>query len=168
MENTEIEVKVKLLNPNQVTAFISTLKEYTIIQQTYLFINDEMEVRLRKQETDTKQYYLTIKSGSGLVRTEMEQMIPKQEFNRLMQAAHGPFLMKKRYTFKKNGFVMELDVFDQRLENLMLLEIELTNVEEVKKALQSIPFTFKDVTSDKSFKNKALWQRLKNIEIPGL
>src|SRR5215475_7944641 len=89
------------------------------IQQGYLFVGGEHEeVRLRR--TGNK-YYLTIKKGTGLVRSEHEIELTNGQFEALWPTTMSRRLEKTRFNLPGN---IELDVYHGDLEGLVTAEVE--------------------------------------------
>lgn len=122
------------------------------IQQGYLVREPEREVRVRRKG---ELFYLTEKKGSGLSREEHEILINETIFNALWPLTHGMQLVKSRSTFTLDGKQLELDVYHDTLQPLMVLEIEFDSEEE---ALAWSPpwFAGPEVTGDKRYKNAQL------------
>lgn len=114
---------------------------------------DTVETRLRQKGSN---HYLTIKSGSGKVRTEYEVSITKDQFDALWPATSGRRIEKTRTTGRlPDGTVFELDQFSGSLAPLMLVEVEFGSVEDADRF--TAPDWFgADVTDDKRFGNKHL------------
>ena len=59
----------------------------TYIHQGYItHSNDSVEVRLRQKD---EQYFITVKSGSGMVRSERETSIEQKQFETLWPDTQG-------------------------------------------------------------------------------
>lgn len=128
-----------------------------IIQGYITSINDETEVRLRKKSKD---YFLTVKTGSGLTRNETETKILKDQFEKLWDEAKRRKIIKTRYEIPYKSYLIELDIFKENLEGLIIAEIEFENEKEAKDFIPPNWFK-KDLTLDERYKNK-------NLAIKGL
>ena len=121
-------------------------------------VSDENdEVRIRRKGIE---YFLTVKSGSGLERSEAEPPIPKTTFNGiwpLTSKSEGGSgrVEKTRYEIPYEGHTIELDVYHGDLEGRMTAEVEF---DWVGGAMEfQAPEWFRDeVTSDKRYKNFSL------------
>lgn len=92
------------------------------IHQGYLYIGengDELRVRQKGEK-----YYLTRKSGSGLVREEEEEQITEDEFELLYQQTEGLRVEKTRHIVRHGDFLIEVDVFEGGLDGLVTAEVE--------------------------------------------
>jgi adenylate cyclase len=102
-----------------------------------------------------KQYFRTLKVGSGMVRTEVEEEIGVDLFQKLWRLTRGRRIRKRRYLVETENGTWTIDKFKDR--SLYLAEIEL----EDEHAEISIPTWLKDiivsdVTDDPSYTNSAL------------
>lgn len=151
---TEIERKW-LLDKIPALVIEKAVKVYWI-SQSYVVVGEsgETRVRFRKNETtEDSEYFLTVKCGNGMSRTEVEVNIDLQQYADLKAAAIG--------TVEKQRFVtsttpqMEIDEYFGTLYGLYVVEIEFANQEEAEQFVA--PFWFgREVTEDKRFKNKCL------------
>jgi CYTH domain-containing protein len=122
------------------------------IQQGYLMMEPDREVRIRR--TGNK-YFLTEKSGGGMIREEYAIVITAPMFEALWPLTGGNQLEKVRSTFFLKGQLMELDVYEGELRPLQLLEIEFA-LEEQARAWTPPWFTAEEVTGDDCYKNPRL------------
>ncbi|OUR60505.1 hypothetical protein A9Q74_12855 [Colwellia sp. 39_35_sub15_T18] len=150
-ESTPQEIERKFLVaqlPN-----LSDAKQ-SVIKQGYLtHVDDSVEVRLRQKEHE---FYLTVKQGAGLIRTEVETSIVQEQFTTLWPLTVGARIEKVRWTGNiTNNLFYELDIFSGQLETLQLVEVEFSSIASAEKFI--IPAWFgQEVTEDKRFKNKSL------------
>lgn len=85
--------------------------------------------RLRRSTTaDGTKYLRTVKTGSGLVRTEIEEETTADVFAAMWPLTKGKRLTKRRYALADAGHVWQIDDFTDR--KLVLAEIELTSARE--------------------------------------
>lgn len=121
------------------------------IKQGYLAITEEdKEVRIRSLNDN---YFQTVKWGLGLTRGEIEIEITKDQFNKLWPATEGKRLIKNRYTQKANNHLIELDIYKDKLDGLMIAEVEFKTEEESHDF--SPPQWFeREITSDNNFTSK--------------
>ena len=129
-ENTEIERKFLVKDER--------FKQYAIrsqhIEQGYLCKEPAKTIRVRICD---EKAYITIKSTQlreGLAKFEWEKEIAVADAHELMQLCLPGIISKTRYilpadTHETNRY-WEVDVFDGRLEGLILAEIELENEQE--------------------------------------
>jgi len=150
-KNLEIERKFLILSPPA----DSLSYDSHDISQGYLINKDDNEIRIRR--IDSK-YYLTIKSGRGKIRQEIEIRITASQFNSLWPITTGKRILKKRYIIPYGGVDIELDVFHGRHRGLMMAEVEFKNENESR--IFNIPAWFgKEVTHDPRFRNANLATR---------
>lgn len=148
---TPIEVERKLL----VSALpdLGKLEAVTVRQGYLTAAGDTVEVRLRQAG---HAFFMTLKSGEGLQRTEYEIPIEQSQFDVLWPATAGRRIEKVRHVGRlEDQWVFELDVFFGRLASLVLVEVEFPSIEAAW-AFVPPPWFGRDVTDDKRFKNKTL------------
>ena len=138
--------------------------EGTAVIQGYIAIAaDGTEVRLR--QADGK-FLQTVKSAGGLVRDEIEIELTHDQFEALWRATAGRRLRKTRYTLPLEGKTVEIDVYHDSLDGLMVAEIEFTSA-SVSSQFTPPPWFGPEVTEDRPYKNISLalhgrpspWQR---------
>jgi adenylate cyclase len=124
------------------------------IEQGYLAIGDDgVEVRVRRRGDDMT---LTIKSGPGMVRTEVEMTIDAERFEALWPLTEGRRLNKTRHLIPlAAGVTAELDVYTGAHEGLVTAEIEFPSV-ETSEAFDPPAWLGRDVTGDGDYANQAL------------
>lgn len=146
MKNIEIERKF-LLNSLEG----EVVKDYEI-EQAYVCIDGKSETRIRKRvEGNEAHFFLTVKAGEGMVRTEVEVEITKAQYDELRLTSSR--VVTKRRVVTREGF--EVDLYRGNLENLRVVEVEFSSREEADSF--AIPSWFgREVTEDKRFKNRAL------------
>ena len=102
------------------------------------------------------QYTLTIKSGSGLRRTEIERGLDAAEFDALWEVATDLRIDKRRHRIELgHGAVAELDLFDGDLAGRRLVEVEFAD-EVSAAAFEPPPWFGREVTADVRYTNAAL------------
>lgn len=112
---------------------------------------------------DSPVYYRTAKKEIAPgVREEVESIISEMEFLRLLKyvVPDSVPIQKTRYVFVWNDQYFELDVFSGRLAGLILLEIELTDINNACD-LPIFIGKYLEVTGQKEFSNSYL-ARIKN------
>ena len=126
---------------------------YREIEQGYLAITDDVEVRVRRYGDEA---FLTIKSSGGESRVEEEIEIDRRRFSSLWPLTDGRRIEKRRYRIPAgDGLTLELDVYHGRLEGLLTAEVEFGSVDA---AGDFVPpdWLGPDVTDDPRYKNKRL------------
>ena len=94
--------------------------------------------------------YFTLKGTGGLSRSELEVEVKQNVFNEFWGKTDGRRVEKVRLNVPFKVYTAEIDVYTDR--DLVVVEVEVPTVEEANK----LPPLGKDVTSDKSYKNKNL------------
>ena len=125
------------------------------IEQGYLAVGEEGEVRLRRRGEDR---LLTVKRGSGLSRDEAEIEIGDEEFERLWPLTEGRRLRKRRHTIDHGEHCIELDVYEGELDGLLLAEVEFPS-EEAARGFDPPEWFGDDVTGEEAYLNETLATR---------
>lgn len=100
----------------------------------------------------------TIKSGSGLVRSELERAISNQQFEDRWPATSGRRLRKLRHRVREHDRIWEIDVFDQM--DLVLAEVELSSPDEVVQIPRWLKaHIVREVTDDPGYTNASIAAR---------
>ena len=100
------------------------------ITQGYLCSVPERTIRIRIKDDKA---YLTIKgksSETGLSRLEIEKEITKEEGTLLLKICEKGVIKKTRYNIKSGNHIIEVDVFYEENDGLLLAEIELKSENE--------------------------------------
>lgn len=95
------------------------------ITQAYLSVDPNKTVRIRITDTDA---YLTIKSprkSGRLSRDEWEFSIPPEDATELLNICLPGRVIKTRYIIPSGRHKVEVDVFHDKNEGLIIAEIEL-------------------------------------------
>ena len=122
------------------------------IKQGYVASSNKIEVRLRQQG---KKFFHTIKTGTGLERTEIEVELSKKQFQKLWHATRGRRLEKVRYSLKWRGKTLELDLYKNELAGLSVAEVEFKTKKQAAKF--SPPQWFgKEITGKRKYSNAQL------------
>ncbi|WP_071673425.1 CYTH domain-containing protein [Nioella nitratireducens] len=146
---TEIERKFRVVS----CPALDGLRAEAVRQGYLTGPDDSVEVRLRQKGDG---YFLTVKSGGTIERSEHETAITADQFQTLWPATSGSRIEKTRYVGAlADGRVFELDIFDGVLAPLMLVEVEFPSLDAAD-AFAPPDWFGADVTADKRFKNKAL------------
>lgn len=122
------------------------------ILQGYLAYDEQMEVRIRQYGNS---HYLTIKTGSGLMRRETEIEISPRQFLDLWPSTEGRRLEKIRSLISYGTYHIELDRYLGELEPLLVAEVEFASVAESETFVEPV-FFGREVTEDKAYKNLSL------------
>mgnify|MGYP001821485388 CR=1 FL=1 len=122
------------------------------IVQGYIFISDDLEIRLRRKGN---LYFQTIKSSGDLERSEYEIELTKDQFETLWPFTEGKRILKTRYEIDYQNHLIELDIYSESLQGLKTAEVEFKSAEESNKFKPPSWFG-EDVTRDKKYKNKNL------------
>lgn len=149
MRHMEIERKflVKDLPPSL------GLNRFSKICQGYISVGlDGTEVRLRRKDTKC---FLTIKKGSELVRDETEIEITSSQFAQLWPRTEGKRVEKIRYEIPYGQYTIELDVYQDSLEGLVVAEVEF---DSVGSSQSFVPPSWlgSEVTQERVYKNQML------------
>ena len=146
---------------------VKTMPDLSRVQKTYIqqgyitHSNDSVEVRLRQKD---EQYFITVKSGSGMVRSEHEISIDRQQFETLWPETLGKQIEKSRWSWQLDTHTYELDVFAGVLNSLVLVEVEFSSIEQAN-SFQPADWFGREVTTEKCYKNKALAMNPNAIEL---
>ena len=125
----------------------------TKISQGYLVsLDDGLQVRLRKSGDC---YSLTFKRGTGNVREEREVKLTAEQFETLWPATAGKRLVKTRYEIPLGERTVEIDVYHERHEGLVVSEVEFDE-EQAAKNFQPPDWLGEDVTGDPRYSNQLL------------
>ena len=123
------------------------------IEQGYLAIDGQIEVRLRRN--DRGDAVLTIKGGSGSTRTEIECPIGREQLAALWPFTAGRRVHKTRYRIDDQQHIVELDVFADEFGGLLLAEVEFDD-EATMDAYQPPPWFGREVSDDPAYSNAKL------------
>ncbi|HEV7752892.1 MAG TPA: hypothetical protein VGO71_15210 [Baekduia sp.] len=126
------------------------------LEQGYVAITDDAEVRVRRSGGPDGPARLTVKSAPGLRRIEEEVELASDAFERLWVLTDRRRLVKVRHTREDEpGVVLELDVYRGALDGLVTLEVEFAD-EEVAAAFRPPPWVGRELTGDPAYANQAL------------
>lgn len=125
--------------------------EPTLIVQSYLSNNPDCTIRVRIKE---KKGFLTIKGKTtGISRSEFEYEIPLIEAEEIIQTLSEKTLTKNRYNIPFGNHIWEVDVFQGKLEGLIIAEIELSSEEE---SFELPDWVLEDVSDNIEYYNSRL------------
>jgi CYTH domain-containing protein len=127
------------------------------IEQAYLCHNPT--VRIRKSNDD---YILTYKSkrkpakedgSNALIHHEVELELTEEAYLELKAKTDGGIIYKTRYLIPlEDGLTAELDLFEGKLQGLIIVEVEFPDEETADKFVPPAWFG-KELSSDKRFSN---------------
>ena len=136
-----------------ITGLPDDLEQHTclIIEQAYL--NTDPVLRIRRQNDD---YYLTYKGKGLLAREEYNLPLTEEAYLHLKPKADGLVISKTRYLIpEKDRLTIELDVFHDDYEGLLLAEVEFISEEQAN--FYTPPAWFgEDVTWSSAYHNSTL------------
>lgn len=128
------------------------LPEPVRVEQAYV-TTVPVSVRVRRMGG---RHILTIKSGSGLRRTEIERDLTEPEFDALWNEATELRIEKRRHHIPlDDGCTAELDLFDGWLAGRRLVEVEFASVDDAE-AFEPPAWFGREVTTDPRFTNSSL------------
>ena len=146
-----LEIERKFL-VRKLPADLENLPHAEIAQGYLVSLDDGLQVRLRKAGA---RYSLTYKRGMGNVREEREVALTAEQFNALWPATEGKRLSKTRYEIPFGEHVVEIDVYHEKHEGLVVAEVEFDD-EGVAKNFQPPDWLGDDVTGDPRYSNQLL------------
>lgn len=127
---------------------------YHCMEQGYL--NTNPVVRVRKEDNE---YYLTYKGKGFLVRQEYNLPLNEEGYYHLVEKSDGIIIRKKRYLIPYGEFTIELDVFEEPYENLVIAEVEFES-EEAANDFKPPAWFGEDVTMDPRYHNSNLSRQM--------
>lgn len=143
----EIERKFRLRRPPDLSG-----TDADPIEQGYLAIGTDGEVRLRRKGEQT---LLTVKRGAGLSRGEAEVEVSREQFEALWPLTEGRRLRKRRHVLPHDGLEIEVDLYEDELEGLIVAEVEFDS-EEQARGFEPPAWLGDEVTGDERFLNESL------------
>lgn len=143
------EIERKWILPNLPTLDVAPKR----IAQGYIEISpDGHETRVRQSG---ERFFLTEKSGGGLIREEKESSISRDEFELLWAQTEGRRLEKDRYLIPYGDHTIEVDVYHGKLSGLIIAEVEFSSL-RASEHFQVPAWFGAEVTEDARYKNKNL------------
>lgn len=122
------------------------------IEQWYFILEENIEERIRHR---WNKFYHTKKVWHWEIREEYEKEITKEEFDSIWPQTEWKRIYKTRYVIPYNNHKIELDKYHNKLEWLVVCEIEFNSEKESKNF--TFPSRFwKEITEDNRFKNRNL------------
>ena len=123
------------------------------IVQGYLAVSpDGTEVRVRNCGGE---YFLTIKHGTGVSRSEVELKLTEAQFMSLWPLTRGQRISKTRFALPHPAGALELDVFRGPLQGLMTVEIEFPT-RRASRAFQPPNWFGPEITHREAYRNRTL------------
>ncbi len=123
------------------------------IEQGYLAIEpDHVQVRMRKAGDNLS---LTYKRNAAYSREEREVTLTPEQFAVLWPGTADRRLRKTRYDIPLGALVVEIDVYHERHEGLIVAEVEFES-EEAARAFRPPPWLGEDVSLDPRYSNQLL------------
>jgi CYTH domain-containing protein len=110
------------------------------------------QVRLRSKG---EKFYLTVKGKGTLEREEVEIEMAQEQFVKLWPLTTGRRLRKTRYEMPYQGLIIEIDVFEDQLQGLLLAEVEFDSV-SASRHFDPPEWMDREVTEDTRFTNSYL------------
>lgn len=138
-----------------------TPKKIINIEQSYLHVSENIEVRLRKQEILTNEqpphypvnYYLDIKLGNGLTRPEYSTHISESQYRDIIKDIGQSPIKKEYHIYEFIGYKLEVSCVDG---TWFYAEIEFDSLDDAKKFVCPCE-NWKEVTDDPNYAMKNYW-----------
>jgi CYTH domain-containing protein len=122
------------------------------IKQGYLALDGDTEVRLR---TGSKAPMLTIKSGGGEVRTEVELPVEGRDAQALWELTEGRRIEKTRRLMRIGDVEAEVDEYAGDLAGLVVVEVEFPD-EQAARAFEPPAWFGRELTGELPYANRSL------------
>ena len=128
-----MEIERKWLVNNWPSLDLPLVEEY-FMRQGYLSVRPTVRIREEALSGGGISYILCLKSGSGLVREEIEIPISKEHFEDIERMISLPLIPKLRRSYGlPGGRKLEVNLVDEGLPTqFMYAEIEFPSVEEAE------------------------------------
>jgi len=128
--------------------------KFTPISQFYLNEKNETEIRVRRE--NNFDFYIQAKSKGDLSRKESILIpITIEAYEDLQVFRKGNIVRKIRHHIPYLQYVIEIDIYIERLEGIKIVEVEFSTEEEAA-AFKPLSWFGAEVTKDKRFKNRNL------------
>ncbi|MCH2224932.1 MAG: CYTH domain-containing protein [Crocinitomicaceae bacterium] len=129
--------------------------EPTLIVQGFLSKSEDLVVRIRIKGNNG---FLTLKGATkGITRTEFEYEIPLNDAEAILAEFTEKSIRKHRYLIEYEGKTWEVDVFHDKLEGLILAELEVASIDET---FLKPSWVTKNVSEDPNYYNAVLIDRI--------
>lgn len=132
------------------------------IRQTYIYLSDKTEIRVRsEEEKGNYKYSITVKrniKGSFIIRKEYEMKICKKLYNILLKRkVNGTHTVEKtRYIQPlENGLKAEVDFYKGVLLGLKTVEVEFNSLSEMN-SFEKPEWFDREITDEIEYKNRNL------------
>ena len=123
------------------------------IEQGYLGLAGATEVRLRRLSDALR---LTVKSGEGEVREEIEVELTADQFGALWPLTEGRRVRKTRLLFPLGGdLTAEIDRYEGGLAGLLTAEVEFSSL-TASRTWEPPAWIGREVTGERAWSNRAL------------
>jgi CYTH domain-containing protein len=120
--------------------------------QAYLATMDDRSLRVRVM--DDERAALTLKIGRRLIsRDEFEYAIPVTDAKELVASALGIVIRKTRHKVEHEGFIWEVDVYQDAYNGLVVAEVEM---EDEAQDPPLPPWIGREVTGDRRYSNQVM------------
>lgn len=131
-----------------------------LLEQAYIQTSPVIRIRqkaaIKDDRISASSYILTVKSSGMMTRQEFELPLTKEEYEELLTKASGNIIKKRRYVHPiSEHLLLELDIFEDRFEGLVIAEIEFPDEDTAKNYTPS-SFLGEEVTFDSRFHNSNL------------
>lgn len=149
--NFHYEIERKFL-VNEINFPLDQFPSAEIIQGYISEPEDEVTIRLRKIND---KYFRTLKKRGLESRLESEVEISEKEFNADWDKTERKRIRKTRYKIPYETYTIELDIFHEHLEGLIIAEVEFDTIADCKLFIPPSWFG-QEVTNKKEFSNSYL------------
>jgi CYTH domain-containing protein len=126
----------------------------SLIDQWYVITENGSELRLRQRTYEETVFEMGIKRGQGKIREEHTIKVTEAQARKLIGASHSHLRKIRQEMMWDSLLIIELDVYLQDLQGLVVAEIEFPNGNDEN--FEKPDWFGKEVTSDERFKNKWL------------
>lgn len=155
-----LEIERKWLVPDFPTKL--KLKEIWDVWQSYLYVNDEVEIRISRKckhpDTDIYHHKQVIKLGNGLVRPEFSLDLSERDYKQYAENIKQRPITKLYHIYDFLGYNLEVSLVD---EKWMYAEIEFPNEEEANNFIIPYP-DWNEVTGIPEYQMKNYWLQRQN------
>lgn len=133
------------------------------LRQGYVAREAGVEVRVRIAGGHA---HLTVKSGGGMVRTEVEFEVPLDAAEALWPLTEGRRLSKDRYRVEVEGHTAEVDLYHDDLAGLCRIEVEFADAATAQ-AFTPPAWFGREVTDEPGWSNGSLARHGRPDRMPG-
>lgn len=155
-DSQEIERKF-VVDWNKVTSMLAMQSaDKKDIDQHYLFLWDNKEVRVRRKVWNEKNIYeFTIKIWAGEMRWEYNLILSAEQYQELLSIKETSLIKTRHVIHDTQWKELEFDVYGWDLHGLHIQEIEFNDL-DTSHTYDVPPYVIREVTQDPRFKNAAL------------